>query len=646
MSVKTTVVIPTYNRCDSLKRLLHCLELQKGGHLARVVVCDDGSSDGTFDEVRSWKGRLPVIYCQQDDLGFRAGQARNLGIERAIGDIVIFVDDDVVLAPDFILAHIQAHVNTSNPCLAIGFRRRTNRPVEGVPTRKEINAAEPDNRCVVLGTDGRGLTTHPTPWMFGYTCNLSMTLSEDLERFDEVFTGWGMEDIDFAYRLYIRGYHPVIALNACVLHVDDGPPRDPFRCEQRKIKPVYETYLRNSVYLLGKFPEDQALAQAIRTDLQWYTYNKHGWVKDGEAHDVETVIQAFRAEQSVPLRSIAEPACSKSTMAPPMIWPLQELAVELTEYCNLKCTMCSTWQIREHGVPTELLRTLLRDAFALGARKFIPCGGEVFLRKDFVNLVAFAHDLGYTSQEIVTNGTLITDEALERLQACPSARLHVSIEGPEEIHDSFRGRGSWQKSMSAVRRALARRIRVGLSSVIMRSSLPWLWSIIDFAAELEIPEVSFQPFQMEIFGMERDPTPFSFGPYHRDELIRSLSDLRARAREKGVGIYTEALLDEVPAYLIDGIRPIPAQGCVVPSKLMLVSRQGEIYPCFFMRDTAMGNVYVDQLQDVWHSQLHKKITQMALDSRCPGCLAACSDVQSYNERASGTGSRTRFSNGG
>ena len=77
--MKATVVIPTYNRAPRLRGLLECLAHQEGDHLARVVVCDDGSSDETAAVVESFMERLPLVYAFQEDLGFRAGQARNLG---------------------------------------------------------------------------------------------------------------------------------------------------------------------------------------------------------------------------------------------------------------------------------------------------------------------------------------------------------------------------------------------------------------------------------------------------------------------------------------------------------------------------------------------------------------------------------------
>lgn len=310
--------------------------------------------------------------------------------------------------------------------------------------------------------------------------------------------------------------------------------------------------------------------------------------------------------------------------------PLEQLAVELTVHCNLQCRMCSVWEIKQHGVPFDLAKRLLDDAFALGARTFIPCGAESFMRKDFVELVEHAHALGFTSQEIVTNGTLITDAHLERLAATPSVQLHISIDGPPAVQNDLRGPGEYDKAVSAARRALAHGVRTGLSGVIMRETLPTLTHLIDLACELGVTEVSYQPFQTEISGPDKDLPRFSLAGPQRAELVARLDALRAYAAQHGVKIYTESLFPVIPDYLLEGKRPIPAGGCHVPSKFMLVDWHGDVYPCFFMREDKLGNVYTGRLTDLWHSPIQEQLNILALAERCPGCLAACSDVETFN----------------
>lgn len=311
--MKATVVIPTYNRAGRLAELLGCLANQ-GEALARVVVCDDGSSDETPQVARSFAGRLPLVYAHQENRGFRAGQARNMGIARAVGEVIIFVDDDVLVAPDFVASHVAAHAGAARPRVAIGYRSRAFAAVRAQPTWEDILAAEADDRVVDLGPDGDGIGAHRTPWFFVYSCNFSVTRAKAeaevdgaLPRFDELFVGWGMEDIELGYRLHQTGYEIVAAPRARVLHIEDPRPRDPFRCEVRSLPPVYDSYVRNSVYFMDKYPDDPVLAQMIRTDMRWYVRDEARgcWVKNGIANDVEAVLAHCRRERAQRARSHA-----------------------------------------------------------------------------------------------------------------------------------------------------------------------------------------------------------------------------------------------------------------------------------------------------------------------------------------------------
>jgi radical SAM protein with 4Fe4S-binding SPASM domain len=317
--------------------------------------------------------------------------------------------------------------------------------------------------------------------------------------------------------------------------------------------------------------------------------------------------------------------------SPALDRPLEELAVELTVYCNLKCRMCSVWELKQHGVPFEIAAKMLRQARALGATTFTPCGAESFMRKDFLDLVELAQALGYTTQDIVTNGTMIADEHLDRLARCPSVSLHISIDGPPEVHDDLRGEGNYEKSVATARKCVERGIRVGLSGVLMRETLHHAHHLLDLAASLAIPEVSFQPFQEEISGPDKDIPRFSLIRTPKAKIEASLAAIVAHAKTLGVRIFTEPMFGVIPDYLTSGKRPIPPGGCYLPSKFLLVDFRGHVYPCFFMRTDAdrMGNVYEDEIPDLWHSLHHKQLQVLALTERCPGCLAACSDVDSF-----------------
>jgi glycosyltransferase involved in cell wall biosynthesis len=106
-----SIIIPTYNRLPILQKCLQALEVQNFDRDLiddyEIVVVDDGSTDNTLAWLADNKNNLPHLKTyQQNHLGPAA--ARNLGIQKALGDTIIFIDSDLVVTEHFLQAHARA----------------------------------------------------------------------------------------------------------------------------------------------------------------------------------------------------------------------------------------------------------------------------------------------------------------------------------------------------------------------------------------------------------------------------------------------------------------------------------------------------------------------------------------------------------
>ncbi|YAI81404.1 MAG: glycosyltransferase family 2 protein [cyanobacterium endosymbiont of Rhopalodia sterrenbergii] len=106
-----SVVIPTYNRKPILEKCLRSLENQQltddKVSSYEVILVDDGSTDNTLEWLGENTAEFPHVHLfVQDHLGPAA--ARNLGIEKAQGDTIIFIDSDLVVTETFIQSHANA----------------------------------------------------------------------------------------------------------------------------------------------------------------------------------------------------------------------------------------------------------------------------------------------------------------------------------------------------------------------------------------------------------------------------------------------------------------------------------------------------------------------------------------------------------
>jgi glycosyltransferase involved in cell wall biosynthesis len=206
-----SVVIPTYNRARHLARALEALELQTiGADAFEVIVVDDGSTDDTAATLaRDWDLGLQTLH--QPNQG--PGAARNAGIAIATGRVVLFVDDDVIPAPDLIELHLRAH---GEPGRAVIGRMVAPTVRQPFWAEWEMRTLERQYEMMVAAI------FEPTPRQF-YTANASVR-RDDLLRaglFDPRYRR--AEDVELAFRLEEAGLRFVFESEAHVLHDTPRP---------------------------------------------------------------------------------------------------------------------------------------------------------------------------------------------------------------------------------------------------------------------------------------------------------------------------------------------------------------------------------------------------------------------------------------
>lgn len=105
-----SVVMPSYNRCDRLEKVLqHIAKQAYSAELVEVVVCLDGCSDNSAAMLRRLQADYPMrlVIIEQPQSGPAA--ARNRAIQAASNEIVLFLDDDVFPVPELFRAHVEHH---------------------------------------------------------------------------------------------------------------------------------------------------------------------------------------------------------------------------------------------------------------------------------------------------------------------------------------------------------------------------------------------------------------------------------------------------------------------------------------------------------------------------------------------------------
>lgn len=113
-----SIVIPTHNRVASLETLLNLLAEQEYPlHLLEVIVVADGCNADTEHLLQHYRPPFTFQYLILPGQG--PAVARNRGAEIAKGDLLLFLDDDIVPSVGLVAAHVQAHLHPDS--VVIGY---------------------------------------------------------------------------------------------------------------------------------------------------------------------------------------------------------------------------------------------------------------------------------------------------------------------------------------------------------------------------------------------------------------------------------------------------------------------------------------------------------------------------------------------
>lgn len=207
-----SVVIPTYNRMDTLPEVLDALDTQEEPPEFEVIVVDDGSTDGTWEYLEERRSSIPTLTLRQENAG--PALARNWGVERASGDRVAFLGDDTVPQRGWLRAHAEAATSFGDhPLLAVIGYTAWHPRMKLSPFLRYINEYGLQFGYALIED------RDDVPFNFFYTSNLSLprrALAE--EPFDLGFPYPAWEDIEVAYRLKKQGLRLVYRPEAQVLH--------------------------------------------------------------------------------------------------------------------------------------------------------------------------------------------------------------------------------------------------------------------------------------------------------------------------------------------------------------------------------------------------------------------------------------------
>lgn len=169
---------------------------------------------------------------------------------------------------------------------------------------------------------------------------------------------------------------------------------------------------------------------------------------------------------------------------------------QLTNRCTLQCKYCNLWHTKVEEISTQQVIDILDKLAELGTKRISFSGGEPLLREDISEIIDYCWKKGIYP-EMNCNGTLVPRliKAIQNLDF-----LKLSLDGPEEIHDLVRGKGSYKKVIAAADAAYRNKINFGFATTLTKHNIDSINHVL-VVAERYNTIVAFQPLKQFCHGV-------------------------------------------------------------------------------------------------------------------------------------------------
>ena len=286
------------------------------------------------------------------------------------------------------------------------------------------------------------------------------------------------------------------------------------------------------------------------------------------------------------------------------------LYLELTYRCTLRCSFCERWKVgpglASSELTTEQIKKTISDAHRIGVRYLGLTGGEMFLRRDVLEIGKYARSLGM-NVTAATNGTLINEKNIKEV-ADSFNSVAISIDGMKrETHDLLRGVvGAYDLAMRAIDLLQSVGLPVTVNMVVNSQNFAEIDDYVEFFTKKKV--------HVQLTPVHDYATSFLKVKEEIKQIDLPAFNAEWQRLSEKYSFLSRGFYAHVPTFLSKPSDLHPLFTCFAAAAVFFINPYGDVFPCEFYR-VRMGNVKEEGLVNIWKKA--RKLRCLVASSKRP-----------------------------
>jgi len=316
-------------------------------------------------------------------------------------------------------------------------------------------------------------------------------------------------------------------------------------------------------------------------------------------------------------------------------------SIDLTELCNLKCSMCNLWQKKEKSftlTPAILEKQFSTSKFLKNLYVVNFGGGEPFLINNLEEYIYPFYKYSKCSQiRIVTNGYL-TDRIIKKTKELlklfnTEIGIKISIDGMKEIHNKIRGNPNafdngikTAEKLKEIKNETKNRLNISLGFTINSLNYNQIVDVFELSKKIGIGFLAKPIINVEKFCGNNFNKNLILNNEQKKIAVEQISTILKRSVEGFIEkIIFKNFHKLVLNYLIEEKRYCK---CYAGFNSFYMTADGSITTCLLL-NKSIGNINNQDFDDIWIGEKAKQIRAKISEQNYCNCITPCDTLPSY-----------------